>query len=145
SEPRQRSRSRRPSAPALAAIGLAVGLGLSAASLLRVADDGGPRYTGVPRLELPLPPPRSASDGFALERAVLALDAAEEPPATVDPGLTEPGPYGLLPRVGPGGRTPLQACARRPPAAAGERHRLALLVVGLGLRAETTEAALALP
>ena len=143
--PRQKPRPRRPSTPALVAIGLAVGLGLGAASLLRLAGDGGLRYTGVPRLELPLPPPREASGGFAVERAVLAVDAAEEPPATLDPALSEPGPYGPLPRVGAGGRTPLQAYARRAPRAAGERHRLALLVVDLGLRAEATEAALALP
>lgn len=127
------------------AVGLSVGLGLGAASLLRLADDGGLRYTGVPRLELPLPPPGGTSDGLVLERAVLAVDSADEPLAAVDPALTEPGPYGLLPRVGPGGRTPLHAYARRPPPVAGERHEVALLVVGLGLRAEATEAALALP
>lgn len=61
-------------------------------------------------------------------------------PAAPLPGLTEPGPGGLLPMIGPGGRTPFQAYAR--PFKDNGKPRIALVVGGLGLNAGATRAAI---
>jgi polysaccharide deacetylase 2 family uncharacterized protein YibQ len=179
SEPPQRARpSRRPSTPALAALGLLIGLVLSAVSLFLVNGGGELRYSGVPRVELPLPPappPGGGAPTLPTERAVTLTEesvppppaipaierrvesaAAAQPPASSapamhgppvepDPVLTEPGPYGPLPRVGPDERTPLQVYGRDGPQATDRRPKVALLITGLGLWSAATEAALSLP
>ncbi|HET6519758.1 MAG TPA: divergent polysaccharide deacetylase family protein, partial [Geminicoccaceae bacterium] len=165
---RPRSSRRRPSTPALAGLGLLIGLGLSAVSLLLVDSGGGElRYSGVPRVELPLPPasPGAAPARPSAEAAVtlagaepvpverVGAPAAQPPPAGVrgppvepDPHLSEPGPYGPLPRVGPDARAPHRVYARGSDPAAGDgRPRVALLVTGLGLWSAATEVALNLP
>ena len=57
------------------------------------------------------------------------------------PGLTAPGPGGLLPIIGKDGRTPFAAYAR--PFTANGKPRIALVVGGLGLNAAATRAAIA--
>jgi hypothetical protein len=56
------------------------------------------------------------------------------------PGLSVQGAAGILPVIGPDGRTPAQAYAR--PAAAGAKPKVALIVGGLGLNAKTTQEAI---
>jgi uncharacterized protein len=100
---------------------------------LLLAGDGDARYTGVARVELPLPavkapaPPRSTEIGISL-----------------DFSLTEDGPFGPLPRIGPDGRRPFLEYAR-PFDFQDLRPKVAVLLLGLGLQAEVFEAALALP
>jgi uncharacterized protein len=55
-------------------------------------------------------------------------------------GLTEPGPNGVLPVIASDGRVPAQAYAR--PFRGDGRPRVAMIVGGLGLNAETTRAAI---
>lgn len=77
--------------------------------------------------------------------------AAQAAPArpTVQPlprapiaGLTQPGPMGALPIIGPGGRTPFDAY-KRPFTADPKRPRIAIMVGGLGFSARATEQAIA--
>ena len=58
-----------------------------------------------------------------------------------DPALIENTPQGPLPRIADDGRTPMAAYA--PPIAAGKGIRIALVIMGLGLSAKATSAALA--
>jgi polysaccharide deacetylase 2 family uncharacterized protein YibQ len=55
-------------------------------------------------------------------------------------GLTAPGPGGLLPIIAADGRTPAQAYAR--PFVSNGRPRVALIIGGLGLNAQTTRRAI---
>ena len=57
-----------------------------------------------------------------------------------DPALIEETPQGPLPRIADDGRTPMTAYA--PPAPAGNHPRIALVLVGLGISAKETAAAL---
>jgi polysaccharide deacetylase 2 family uncharacterized protein YibQ len=81
--------------------------------------------------------------------AVVTLPATATPrpkadkprPALLDPALVEDGRWGPLPRVGPKGRKPWRAYARRfrnP----DRRPRVAVIVTGLGQQAALTTAAL---
>jgi polysaccharide deacetylase 2 family uncharacterized protein YibQ len=70
------------------------------------------------------PPPRAASP---LPTAPIA-------------GLSQPGPGGPLPVIGPGGKTPFQAYAR--PFVSNGRPRIAIVVGGLGLNPASTRAAI---
>ena len=56
-------------------------------------------------------------------------------------GLFTQAPVGMLPVIGPDGRTPAQAYAR-PSAAAAGKPRVALIIGGLGLNATTTREAI---
>ena len=81
-------------------------------------------------------PPRTAAAPEASDRADL------------DPRLSEPGPYGPLPRVADDGTRPADAYAKpsSPPAADDTRPRIALLVGGLGFdHAAAAQAAATLP
>ena len=64
------------------------------------------------------------------------------PPLPTAPiaGFTAPGPGGLLPIIGPDGRTPFQAYAR--PFQDNGKPKIALVVGGLGLNAAATRAAI---
>jgi uncharacterized protein len=104
-----------------------------------LAGEGAVRYTGVARVELPLP----AASGGAADPA-LPRSAAEVRTVPLDFTLTEDGPFGPLPRIGPDGRRPLFEYAR-PFNFADARPKVAVLLVGLGLPAELFDAALALP
>ena len=110
------------------------------AGWVALADHGGVRYTGVARVELPLPStgPGQAAD-LALPRSAVAIGAAP-----LDLTLTEDGPFGPLPRIGPDGRRPLFEYAR-PFNFGDSRPNVAILLLGLGLHAELFDAALALP
>lgn len=67
------------------------------------------------------------------------------PPVPVD-SLLEQSEYGPLPKVGEDGQTPADAyAARTPPAAAGERPRVAILMDGLGEADVITHVLLRLP
>jgi polysaccharide deacetylase 2 family uncharacterized protein YibQ len=119
---------------------------LVAAPVFRLTGgDGRIEYIGVPRLQLPMPsaPPGMSPVGADAERASAAsAGLAAMPP--VFPALIEENPFGPLPRIGPDGRRPLLAYAR-PFDLDDQRPRLALLVVGLGLQADLSQAAIALP
>jgi hypothetical protein len=104
-----------------------------------LAGQGAVRYTGVARVELPLPAAaaRPAGDG-ALPGSAVAIGAP------LDASLSEDGPFGPLPRIGPDGRRPFFEYAR-PFNFEDDRPKVAVLLLGLGLQAELFEAALALP
>lgn len=98
------------------------------------------------------PPPQPAQE--ATETAMAAAPApAEAPPRPVPEAaaipadlaelMSEPGPAGPLPTVAPDGTPPWQAFAA--PHAATGGPTVALVVADLGLNAEVTEQALALP
>jgi polysaccharide deacetylase 2 family uncharacterized protein YibQ len=69
--------------------------------------------------------------------------------AAPDPALQEPAPEpdgGMLPRIGPDGRTPGQVYARGFAAAEPARPRIGLILAGIGLNeADSAQAARALP
>ena len=118
--------------------GVSVAGGVFAALLF--GGEGRVHVTGVPSVQLPLPDPAPLAevepDAMAASRPVAA--------APVLRALVEDGPFGPLPRIGPDGRRPLLAYAR-PFDLADRRPRIAILVVGLGLQADLTEAAIRLP
>lgn len=120
-------------------IGLSVVGG--AVTALVLGGEGRIDFTGVPQLQLALP-------GVPVEAPVFApeSDAASEPQSGLAavPALIEAGPFGPLPRIAPDGRRPFLAYAR-PFDLDVRRPRVALLVVGLGLQADLTEAAIGLP
>jgi uncharacterized protein len=104
-----------------------------------LAGDGAVRYTGVARVERPLPTASGAAADPALPRNV-----GEVRTVPLDITLTEDGPFGPLPRIGPDGRRPLFEYAR-PFNFADGRPKVAVLLLGLGLQTELFDAALALP
>jgi polysaccharide deacetylase 2 family uncharacterized protein YibQ len=130
----------------------AIGLALVAAGAgwMALGDEGAVRYRGVAMVELPLPPaekrPATATtlpqtgDGAGPGSA----HVTDRSTPSVDPSLIEDGPFGPLPRIGPDGRRPLFAYAR-PFNFEDRRPKVAVMILGLGLRAELFEAALALP
>jgi polysaccharide deacetylase 2 family uncharacterized protein YibQ len=73
-----------------------------------------------------------------------ARDTKDTAAAAVDLSLVEPGPFGPLPRIGPDGRRPLFAYAQ-PFDFSDRRPKVAVIILGLGLRADLFDAALALP
>ena len=118
---------------------------------MALGGEGAVRYSGVARVELPLP--------AAATRAAIALPPSQTGPApdpgaapdtdesaavAVDPSLIEDGHFGPLPRIGPDGRRPLFAYAR-PFNFEDGRPKVAVMILGLGLRADLFDAALALP
>ena len=110
------------------------------AGWVALAGEGAVRYTSVVRVELPLPAvaARAAVDG-ALPQSAVALGAAP-----LDASLTEDGPFGPLPRIGPDGRRPFFEYAR-PFNFEDARPKVAVMLLWPGLQAELFEAALALP
>ncbi len=84
--------------------------------------------------------PQGASMGAGGQGMSQTVRAATPLPAAPLPGFSAPGPGGPLPIIGPGGRTAFQAYAR--PFAANGKPRIALVVGGLGLNAQTTRAAI---
>ena len=95
-----------------------------------------PGATPVALPAAPEPPPLTAAE--------LGLPTRPQPDRPIpppDPELLEPGPHGLLPRIGPGGRTSFRtyghAFDRRE-----RRPRVGLIVGGLGLNAALTEEAI---
>ncbi|HSA82570.1 MAG TPA: divergent polysaccharide deacetylase family protein, partial [Geminicoccaceae bacterium] len=117
----------------LALAGVAIALGVAAVPL---ADaDGRVDPAGVPQVRLPL----AAAEG---EPAASLPQAGAPAPASAT--LLEAGAFGPVPRVAADGRRPFLAYAR-PFDLDGQRPKVALLVTGLGLQADPTEAALRLP
>lgn len=98
------------------------------------ADD---TYTGLVEIR----PEAELSD----IRGVVIHDPSE--PQTLDlaslpePGLIEPGAYGPLPRVAPSGLRPLDAYAR-PLTSRGRADRIAIIIGGVGINAQTTTSAI---
>ncbi len=112
-----------------------------AVAALAAGGEGRIEFIGVPLLQLPLPGaralvPEAEPQGRSTSEAAAGLPA--------DPALVEDGPFGPLPRIAPDGRRPLLAYAR-PFDFDDQRPRIALLVVGLGLQADLTDAAIDLP
>jgi polysaccharide deacetylase 2 family uncharacterized protein YibQ len=118
----------------LASAAVAFVLGVGAALL--VEAEGKVDFTGVPQLRLPL--------------QALGDDPAALPETDIGAGgpvlaaLLEDGAFGPLPRIAADGRRPFLAYAR-PFSLDDPRPRIALLVVGLGLQADPTAAAIRLP
>jgi uncharacterized protein len=125
------------------ALTLAAAVIAATAAWLALGGEGVVRYTGVARVELPLPPVASPDSSDQVDPA-LPRNADALAAISPDPSLLEDGPFGPLPRIGPDGRRPLFAYAR-PFDFEDARPKVAVLVVGLGLQAELFEAALALP
>jgi uncharacterized protein len=123
-------------AAGLAFSGLAAALG--GAALLLPGTDGRLHATSVPELRLPMPPSESVA-------------APNSPGAPGNPTVGAPssvlsaaGGFGPTRRIAAAGQRPLVSHAR-PFDRADGRPRIGLLVVGLGLQAELTEAAIRLP
>jgi uncharacterized protein len=115
--------------------GLAAGvLVLSTATLRVLVGEGEVRFTDVPQVTYSL---TASSRPEAVEPESVATAAG-------DPALIEDGRFGPLPRIGADGRRPLVAYGR-PFDLEQDRPMIAVLVLGLGLQAEVTESALALP
>jgi polysaccharide deacetylase 2 family uncharacterized protein YibQ len=104
---------------------------LGAATALLLGASGQVSFSGAPQLQLPLPPP---------SRGPVAGAAA----APVPTALIEPGRFGPMPRIAADGRRPFLAYAQ-PFDGADARPKITLLIVGLGLQAVPTQAALRLP
>jgi hypothetical protein len=131
----------------------ALGLALVAAGAawMALGDEGAVRYSGVARVELPLPAaetpatfaPPPPQRGHAPEPGA-APATKDSAAAAVDPALIEHGPFGPLPRIGPDGRRPLFAYAQ-PFNFEDGRPKVAVMILGLGLRSDLFDAALALP
>jgi uncharacterized protein len=120
-----------------------VSLALGAITAWLLGSSSQISYTGIPQLQLPLPP-RAAVNDTARTRDGRELAAGDAATASALPALIEQGPYGALPRIAADGRLPFLAYAH-PFADIGSRARISLLVFGLGLQAEPTAAALRLP
>jgi polysaccharide deacetylase 2 family uncharacterized protein YibQ len=103
-------------------------------------------YQSGARVELPIPPLMAlgAADDTATASQIEARQPMRLAPAPPDPSLIENGPFGPLPRIGLEGRRPLLAYAR-PFDLDQATPRIAILVTGLGLQAEITDTAIALP
>jgi uncharacterized protein len=82
-----------------------------------------------------------AADGPAASSDA-AAPRPQSPPLPVAPlpGLSQPGPAGLLPVIGKDGRTPAQAYAR--PFRDNGKPKVALVVGGLGLNSAATKSAI---
>jgi len=94
----------------------------------------GPAVTPAALPAAPEPPPLPLSDEPSPVRP-------GQPIAAPDPALLEPGPYGPLPRVAPGGRSSIRAYGR-PFDREDPRPRVGLIIGGLGLNAALTEEAI---
>ncbi len=115
-----------------------------ALTALLLGGEGQVYFTGVPSLQLPLPSAPAGPPGFPPEAATEAAAAQPGMAVPVLPELIEEGSYGPLPRIAPDGRRPFLAYAR-PFNLDDQRPRIALLVLGLGLQTDLTEAAIGLP
>ena len=124
------------SVAALLLVALAAGM-----AWVALAREAPLRYTGVARIELPMPP------GFARPSpGVTDVPAGTGNVEVVRPDLAllEDGPFGPLPRIAPDGRRPFLAFARAFNLE-DRRPKVAVLLVGLGGRSELLDAALTLP
>jgi len=119
-----------------------VSLALGALTALLLGASGQVSFTGVPQLQLPVP--SGGFDATVPNEAAAAAEMDTAAGAPVLPALIEPGPFGPLPRIAADGRRPFLAYAR-PFDADEPRPQISLLILGLGLQAEQTEAALNLP
>lgn len=99
-------------------------------------DPHGPRLPGVETLSAHAPPPASSAEA---DRPVRTAAAEALAPAPIE-ALTAPGPGGVLPAISEDGRRVFDAYAR--PARPDGRPRVAMIVGGLGLSRETTQAAI---
>ena len=112
--------------------------------------EGAVRYSGVARVELPLPPaetrtaiaPSLPRTGNGADPGA-AHDMDQRATVALDPSLIEDGPSGRS-QDRPGRSAPLFAYAR-PFNFEDRRPKVAVMILGLGLRAELFDAALALP
>jgi polysaccharide deacetylase 2 family uncharacterized protein YibQ len=134
--------------PLVGAAGAGLLFAAAVAGLIAVAGDPG---AGAPFVRVALTRPFSTS--FAALSQSLAAGASAttlspgsgQAPAQALPqapiaGLSAPGPGGLLPVIGPDGRTPAQAYAR--PFTDTGAPKVALVIGGLGLNATATREAI---
>lgn len=71
---------------------------------------------------------------------ILTSGGANALPPAPYPGMTQPGPGGLLPIIAADGRTPAAAYAR--PFQSNGKPKVALIIGGLGIKPDTTRAAI---
>lgn len=95
-------------------------------------------------VQLPIPPAGAGAGAGRSDASARQGEPSDRLAAAPDPNLIEDGRFGPLPRVGPDGRLPLLAYAR-PFDLEQPTPRISVLVTGLGLQAEMTDAAIALP
>ncbi len=116
----------------VAVFGLA-GVVVWLAATYRTPEPAGPGTRPGPAAEVDLPTGPGASQA--------ARTASKTRPVYLDPALIEDGRWGPLPRIGAKGRKPRDVYARRfeDP---DKRPRIAIIVTGLGLKADLTGAAL---
>ncbi|WP_409035277.1 divergent polysaccharide deacetylase family protein [Phenylobacterium sp.] len=109
---------------------------------LTVDNPGGTTLsTDIFRLsENPLGPGAAFGQAVITVPGAQAFHAADPLPPAPIAGLTAQGSGGLLPIIGPGGKTPAQAYAR--PFASNGRPKVALVIGGLGLNATATRQAI---
>ncbi len=116
-----------------------------AVTAVLLGGEGRVHFTDVPRLQLPLPSAPAGPPAFLPEADPGAAATSHSAPSVLaSPALIEDGPFGPLPRIASDGRRPFLAYAR-PFDLDDQRPRIALLVVGLGLQTDLTEAAIGLP
>jgi polysaccharide deacetylase 2 family uncharacterized protein YibQ len=116
-----------------------------AATTLLLGGQGRIHFTGVPQLQLPLPRPPADAPAVLPESEPGGTSSSQSAASVpVLPALIEEGPFGPLPRIAPDGRRPFLAYAR-PFNLDDQRSRIAVVVVGLGLQTDLTEAAIGLP
>lgn len=98
-----------------------------------------------PQAEAPAPEPSAPRAEAPPSPALPATDqpAAASPPvpAGADAALIEPGRYGLLPRIGPDGRTPIRAYGRAFDRG-NTRPRIAIVIGDIGMNAAQADEAL---
>lgn len=84
--------------------------------------------------------PSATKTSFAALRPWPASEPLIDAPV---PALVEQGEHGLLPKIGPEGKTPFEAYARPAPTQKSGDPKIALIVTGLGMSRAATEAAIA--
>jgi hypothetical protein len=129
-------------------VGVAAAGGLLVMAVVGLIQATGDPGAGAPRVKISLSQALSVrqqaalpatADVDALAQAGAASDTVTLAPAPIA-GLYAPGPGGLLPIIGPDGRTPAQAYAR--PFRDTGIPKVALVIGGLGLNAKVTREAI---
>lgn len=146
--------------PVLSVVTLALVAGAAYGSVALFGDPGaaGPRAVvkissaaqgplRAPLADVVVDPSLDAPAGDMPLDATVQMDAGDTPavsplPAAPYPGLSQPGPNGQLPVIGPGGQTSYKAY-RRPFTADPKKAKIAVIVGGLGFNAAATEQAIA--
>lgn len=125
-----------PAAPAPAAPGAAAATADAAPMPAATAAQPPPATPSAPP-----PPTPAAPEPPPLTAAAPSLRSASRPIPAPDPALLEQGRHGMLPRVGPDGRTPIRAYGREFDRR-DTRPRVGVVIADIGLSATQTEEAI---